>query len=109
MKPLTPRQADIWRFVARRVLTTGMAPTLREIGDALDIASTNGVNDHLKRLERKGYVRRTHDFASRSMAVLKWPEFDLSEFGPDTHVRTLLDAYRGQTIIEADGPMPPFG
>jgi hypothetical protein len=31
-------------------------PTLREIGTYMDIKSTNGVNDHLKALRRKGYL-----------------------------------------------------
>ena len=34
------------------------APTLREIGAALGIRSTNGVHDHLRALEHKGFLTR---------------------------------------------------
>jgi repressor LexA len=36
----------------------GYPPTIREIGEQLKIKSTNGVNDHLKALEKKGYIFR---------------------------------------------------
>ncbi len=55
---LTDRQLEVLRFIAREIDDRGYPPTIREIGEALDIASTNGVNDHLKALERKGYLQR---------------------------------------------------
>jgi len=55
---LTDRQLEVLRFIAREIEERGYPPTIREIGEALDIASTNGVNDHLKALERKGYLQR---------------------------------------------------
>jgi repressor LexA len=39
---------------------------LREIGEHFQIRSTNGVNDHLKALEKKGHLRR-EDLKSRAM------------------------------------------
>ncbi|MCA9522077.1 MAG: transcriptional repressor LexA, partial [Myxococcales bacterium] len=36
----------------------GYPPTIREIGAHMGIGSTNGVSDHLKALERKGYLER---------------------------------------------------
>lgn len=35
-----------------------MAPSLREIGDFMGIGSTNGVNDHLRALERRRLITR---------------------------------------------------
>jgi repressor LexA len=58
MNGLTDRQLEVLRFVARQIEECGYPPTIREIGEALDIRSTNGVNDHLKALERKGYLTR---------------------------------------------------
>src|SRR5512140_2510034 len=55
---LTERQLEVLRFIANEIEQRGYPPTIREIGEALDIASTNGVNDHLKALERKGYLQR---------------------------------------------------
>ena len=58
MTGLTERQLEVLRFIARQIDEAGYPPTIREIGEALDIRSTNGVNDHLKALERKGYLTR---------------------------------------------------
>jgi repressor LexA len=58
MTGLTDRQLEVLRFIARQIEDAGYPPTIREIGEALDIRSTNGVNDHLKALERKGYLTR---------------------------------------------------
>src|SRR5512140_2767669 len=58
MKGLTERQLEVLRFIARQIDDAGYPPTIREIGEGLDIRSTNGVNDHLKALERKGYLSR---------------------------------------------------
>jgi repressor LexA len=54
----TDRQLEVLRFIARQIEDAGYPPTIREIGEALDIRSTNGVNDHLKALERKGFLTR---------------------------------------------------
>jgi len=58
MDALTDRQLEVLRYIARQIEEQGYPPTIREIGEALDIRSTNGVNDHLKALERKGYLTR---------------------------------------------------
>lgn len=58
MDALTDRQLEVLRFIARQIDEAGYPPTIREIGEALEIRSTNGVNDHLKALERKGYLSR---------------------------------------------------
>jgi repressor LexA len=55
---LTDRQLEVLRFIATQIEERGYPPTIREIGEALDIASTNGVNDHLKALEKKGFLQR---------------------------------------------------
>lgn len=47
-----------------------MPPTMREIGKVMCIRSTNGVADHLRALERKGYIRRGMDLKSRDIHVL---------------------------------------
>lgn len=56
--PLTPRQSAILEFIRAHVAKHSYPPTIREIGTAFGIRSTNGVNDHLLALERKGYIWR---------------------------------------------------
>src|SRR3954464_7026218 len=57
-EPLTERQEKILTFIKKSIVDQGYPPTIREIGEEMDIRSTNGVNDHLKALERKGYLTR---------------------------------------------------
>ena len=63
---LTLRQREILDFISASIVERGFPPTLREIGEHFSIRSTNGVNDHLKALEKKGHLRR-EDLKSRAM------------------------------------------
>ena len=63
---LTHRQREILDFISASIVERGFPPTLREIGEHFQIRSTNGVNDHLKALEKKGHLRR-EDLKSRAM------------------------------------------
>lgn len=63
---LTQRQRQILDFITASITERGYPPTLREIGEHFGIRSTNGVNDHLKALEKKGHLRR-EDLKSRAM------------------------------------------
>lgn len=69
---LTARQQDILDWITSFADVRGFPPTLREIGTAFNIRSTNGVNDHLRALERKGYLKR-EDMKSRGMVVIGSP------------------------------------
>jgi repressor LexA len=55
---LTARQREIYEFVTEYVDTHGYPPTVREIGDAVGLASPSTVHAHLANLERAGYLRR---------------------------------------------------
>ena len=66
MKGLTNRQQEILDFISDSINGRGYPPTIREIGKHMGIRSTNGVNDHLKALERKGFLLRD-DLKSRAM------------------------------------------
>ncbi|HEY8144070.1 MAG TPA: transcriptional repressor LexA [Kofleriaceae bacterium] len=63
---LTQRQRDILDFISTSIDSRGYPPTLREIGEHFGIQSTNGVNDHLKALEKKGFLAR-EGLKSRAM------------------------------------------
>src|SRR5512132_3411636 len=65
-EPLTDRQKAVLGFISESIERRGYPPTLREIGVHMGIRSTNGVNDHLKALEKKGHLRR-EDLKSRAM------------------------------------------
>ncbi|HEY3352657.1 MAG TPA: transcriptional repressor LexA [Polyangia bacterium] len=63
---LTGRQRQVYDFITNSIEERGYPPTLREIGAFMRIRSTNGVNDHLKALERKGWITR-EDLKSRAL------------------------------------------
>jgi repressor LexA len=66
MQGLTQRQHQVLDFIRHSITERGYPPTLREIGAHMGIRSTNGVNDHLRALERKGYLTR-EDMKSRAL------------------------------------------
>ena len=58
MDDLSPRQAELLEFLRSHVDQMGVVPSYRECGRALGIGSTNAVSDHIKALEKKGYIER---------------------------------------------------
>jgi len=55
---LTARQQEIWQYLAEYVDAHGYPPTVREIGDAVGLASPSTVHAHLANLERAGLLKR---------------------------------------------------
>ncbi|MDA3100898.1 helix-turn-helix domain-containing protein, partial [Staphylococcus pseudintermedius] len=58
MRELTKRQNEIFEFIKHVVQSKGYPPSVREIGEAVGLASSSTVHGHLSRLEAKGYIRR---------------------------------------------------
>jgi len=69
---LTDRQKAILDFITQSIEERGYPPTLREIGEHFGIRSTNGVNDHLRALEKKGHLQR-EDLKSRALRPVGQP------------------------------------
>jgi repressor LexA len=65
---MTARQRAIYEFIRDLVQRRGFGPTIREIADAFDIASPNGVVCHLKALEKKGLIHR-NEFKARAIEL----------------------------------------
>jgi len=55
---LTTRQQEIWGFLVEYVDHHGYPPTVREIGEAVGLASPSTVHAHLANLERAGLLKR---------------------------------------------------
>jgi repressor LexA len=55
---LTDRQQEIWNFLVEYVDGHGYPPTVREIGEAVGLASPSTVHAHLANLERAGLLKR---------------------------------------------------
>lgn len=68
---LTPRQSQILDYIRLHLREHGYPPTLREIGAAMSIGSTNCVSEHLRALQRKGAVR-VDSIKSRGIVPTDW-------------------------------------
>ena len=66
---ITPRQAEVLRFIEATIATRGYAPTLREIATRLGV-TTNSVSGHLWSLTVRGYIERDAR-KSRAIRVLR--------------------------------------
>jgi repressor LexA len=83
MQGLTKRQAQTLDFIRQSIEERGYPPTLREIGESMGIRSTNGVNDHLRALERKGYLSR-EDMKSRALRLVSRESTEAPAAADDT-------------------------
>ena len=67
---LSDRQKNMLEMLERFQVENGFPPTIREIGDELNISSTSVVNYNLERLEERGYIERESRL-SRGIRILK--------------------------------------
>jgi len=58
MPKMSQRQQAILDFIKASVRERGYPPSVREIGEAVGLASSSTVHGHLDRLEKKGLIRR---------------------------------------------------
>ena len=58
MLKLSKRQQEIMEYIKKEVRAKGYPPSVREIGEAVGLASSSTVHGHLARLEQKGLIRR---------------------------------------------------
>lgn len=60
---LAPRQRVVLAYIRSSVEERGYPPTVREIAAYLGAKSENGASDHLRALEKKGYLTRAEKVA----------------------------------------------
>lgn len=55
---LTSKQAEILKVIKDNIRQKGYPPSVREIGQAVGLSSSSTVHGYLRKLEKKGYLRR---------------------------------------------------
>lgn len=70
MQELTEKQKEILDFIRESQLNNGAPPTLREIMKEFKFRSIGTVQDYLRILEEKGYLRRRSKFKARFMEIV---------------------------------------
>lgn len=108
MKKISKRQEDILSFIKEEVRLKGYPPSVREIAEAVGLASSSTVHGHLERLENKGYIRRDPT-KPRAIEVLE-PE-DSIQKQPVVHVPLIGKVTAGSPItaienVEEYFPLP---
>ncbi|QTH58653.1 transcriptional repressor LexA [Corynebacterium hindlerae] len=78
---LTERQRRILEVIRDAVVLRGYPPSIREIGDAVDLQSTSSVAYQLRQLEEKGFLRRDPN-KPRAVDVRHLPEVTKPKTGP---------------------------
>lgn len=103
------RQLSILHYVYQHVEDKGYPPTVREIGEAVSLASTSTVHGHLSRLEKKGLITRD---PTKPRALELTPE-GLHAIGVKENVIPMLGVVTaGEPILAVEEasdffPMPP--
>ena len=95
---LSDRQREIYDFVVGYVDRHGYPPTVREIGQAVGLASPSTVHAHLANLERAGLLRRD---------PTKPRALELADRGRHTRPEPVTDVHRLPLVgeIAAGGPL----
>ena len=103
------RKQRIIEFIAATTRQRGYPPSVREIAQAVDLASTSAVHHHLQSLEREGMLERG---ASHSRALRLTPSATLraGQSGPFPAQVTSIDSHALPVIgeIAAGGPIEAY-
>ncbi|GAA1830380.1 transcriptional repressor LexA [Microlunatus capsulatus] len=78
---LTPRQRRVLEVIKEAVDSRGYPPSIREMGEAVGLASSSSVAHQLKTLEQKGFLRRDPN-RPRALEVLLPGEGDARPVAP---------------------------
>lgn len=70
LRPLTEKQISIFNYLVDYITQNEFPPSIREIGDAAEIASTSVVNYNLNKLEEHGLISRWKE-VSRAIKINK--------------------------------------
>lgn len=71
------RRRRILEFIAQTVDERGYPPSVREIADAVGLASTSAVHHHLTALERDGYLERS-ERSSRALRLTEQGDAEIA-------------------------------
>jgi repressor LexA len=99
---LTGRQQEIWNFLTEYVDAHGYPPTVREIGEAVGLASPSTVHAHLANLERAGLIKRDPT-KPRALELRRDPRPEHARAPADVHRLPLVgDVAAGGPVLAED-------
>jgi repressor LexA len=96
---LTQRQHDVLVFIERTVSERGYPPSVREIGQAVGLASPSTVHSHLHTLQRLGYLRRDPTKPRAIEVLADTASGTTAERRPTRHVPLVGDVAAGTGVL----------
>lgn len=96
---LTQRQTEILAFIERTVGERGYPPSVREIGEAVGLASPSTVHSHLHTLQRLGYLRRDPTKPRAIEVTADTASGTTAERRPTRHVPLVGDVAAGVGVL----------
>ncbi len=96
---LTPRQQEILVFIERTVGERGYPPSVREIGNAVGLASPSTVHSHLDTLQKLGYLRRDPTKPRAIEVTADTASGTTAERRPTRHVPLVGDVAAGVGVL----------
>lgn len=96
---LYPRERQLLDFITQFITRYGYAPTLKEIGEAMDIHSPATIHEHVDRLRQKGFIRKL-DGTARGLEVVA------ENYRPAGNAATMELPVLG--FIAAGSPLEPY-
>lgn len=102
LKPLTKRQQEIFDFIRECMNDNAAPPTRVEIAEHFGFRSANAAEDHLKALDKKGYIE-LRSGTSRGIFINEHfrnnTQFETVELGPTTGIAVVGDVAAGAPIL----------
>ncbi|MCC5892724.1 transcriptional repressor LexA [Exiguobacterium sp.] len=110
MKKMSARQQQILDFIKDEVRSKGYPPSVREIGEAVGLASSSTVHGHLDRLEKRGLIRRDKT-KPRAIEILSEDTVVTTDHDAVTYVPVIGKVTAGTPItaienVEEHFPLP---
>lgn len=68
MVELTQKEKEVFEYITECLENNGYAPSVRDICAAVGIKSTSSVHEYIRRLETKGYIRKSSG-KSRALSI----------------------------------------
>lgn len=96
---LYPRERQLLDFISQFITRFGYAPTLKEIGEAMNMHSPATIHEHVDRLRQKGFIRKL-DGTARGIEIVE------ENYRPAGNAATLELPVLG--FIAAGSPLEPY-
>ncbi|MCQ2554624.1 MAG: HTH domain-containing protein, partial [Clostridia bacterium] len=82
---LSEREQKVFEYIRKSVKETGLVPSFREIGEALDIKSTSTVYKDIENLSRAGYLKKDPS-KKRAITIMEPEEEKKSSYAEPSNI-----------------------